>query len=95
MQELENADEKQRKAAEMTVRWDLKLTVTNKIGNFLHRNAFIGLLILSETGLLIFRSVADPRNSGISAKSREIPKKTRNTAKSARNISKYMSAKHI
>ena len=26
---------------------------------------------------------------------REIPQKTRNTAKSARNISKYMSAKHI
>ena len=26
---------------------------------------------------------------------REIPKKTRNTAKSARNISKYVSAKHI
>ena len=47
------------------------------------------------TGLLIFRAVADPRNSGISAKSREIPKKTRNTAKSARNISKYISAKHI
>ena len=47
------------------------------------------------TGLLIFRAVADPQNSGISAKSREIPQKTRNTAKSARNISKYMSAKHI
>ena len=31
-------------------------------------------------GLLIIRAVADPRNSGISAKSREIPKKTRNTA---------------
>ena len=45
--------------------------------------------------LLIFRAVADPRNSAISAKSREIPKKTRNTAKSAGNISKYMSAKHI
>ena len=29
------------------------------------------------------------------AKSREIPQKTRNTAKSAGNISKYMSAKHI
>ena len=49
----------------------------------------------NKSGLLIFRAVADPRNSGISAKSREIPKKTRNTAKSARNISKYMSAKHI
>ena len=48
-----------------------------------------------ETGLLIFRAVADPQNSGISAKSCEIPKKTRNTAKSARNISKYISAKHI
>ena len=48
-----------------------------------------------KTGLLIFRAVADPRNSGISAKSREIPQKTRNTAKSAWNISKYMSAKHI
>ena len=46
-------------------------------------------------GLLIFRTVADPRNSGISTKSPEIPKKTRNTTKSARNIAKYMSAKHI
>ena len=50
MQELENADEKQRKAAEMTVCWDLKLTVTNKIGNFIHRNAVIGLLILRLVG---------------------------------------------
>ena len=49
----------------------------------------------NQTGLLIFRAVADSRNSGISAKSRKIPQKTRNTAKSARNISKYMSAKHI
>ena len=48
-----------------------------------------------HSGLLIFRAVADPRNSGISTKSREIPPKKRNTAKSARNISKYMSAKHI
>ena len=38
-----------------------------------------------STGLLIFHTVADPRNSP----------QTRNTAKSARNISKYMSAKHI
>ena len=36
------------------------------------------------TGLLIIRTVADPRNSGFSTKSREIPKKTQNTAKSAR-----------
>ena len=47
------------------------------------------------SGLLIFRAVTDPRSSGISAKSCEIPPKTRNTAKSARNISQYMSAKHI
>ena len=53
------------------------------------------LSMMLKTGLLIFRAVADPRNSGISAKSREIPPKTRNTAKSAGNISKYMSAKHI
>ena len=50
---------------------------------------------LQYSGLLIFRVVADLPNSGISAKSREIPQKTRNTAKSARNISKNMSAKHI
>ena len=48
-----------------------------------------------KTGLLIFRAVADPRNSGISAKSRKIPPKTRNTAKSAKNISKYLLAKRI
>ena len=48
------------------------------------------------SGLLIFRAVVDLQNSGFSAKSRKIPKKKpRNTAKSARNISKYMSAKHI
>ena len=45
--------------------------------------------------LLIFHAVADLRNSSISAKSREIRKKTRFTAKSARNISKCVSAKHI
>ena len=31
------------------------------------------LLQVISSGLLIFRAVADPRNSGISAKSREIP----------------------
>ena len=30
---------------------------------------------LLQSGLLIFRAVADPRNSGISAKSREIRQK--------------------
>ena len=58
---------------------------------FMDGNVYVDI----KTGLLIFRAVADPRNSGISAKSREIPKTTRNTAKYARNISKYMSAKHI
>ena len=48
MQELENVDEKQRKAAELTVRWNLKITVTNKIGHFFQGKAVSGLLILSE-----------------------------------------------
>ena len=56
---------------------------------------FVGHGCAPKTGLLIFGTVVDPRNSGISAKSRKIPQKTRNTAKSARNISKYTSAKHI
>ena len=72
----------------------LTITICNKITvNAGERVQCILQILLS--GLLIFRAVADPRNSGISAKSREIPKKTRNTAKSARNISDYMSAKHI
>ena len=48
-----------------------------------------------ETGLLIFRAVAEPRNSGKSAKSREIHKNTKNTAKFGRNLIKYMSVQHI
>ena len=51
------------------------------------------MVILS--GLLIFRTVAEPRNSGISAESREIHKKTRNTAKFVKNPTKYMSVQHI
>ena len=46
-------------------------------------------------GLLIFRAVAEPRNSGFSAKSRVIHKNTGNTAKFARNPTKYMSVQHI
>ena len=46
------------------------------------------------TGLLIFRTVAEPRISSKSAKSREIHKNTQNPAKFARNLTKYMSA-HI
>ena len=62
---------------------DVKVKVFNSLGDILY------------SGLLIFRAVADLRNSGFSAKSREIHKKTWNTTKSARSISKYMSAKHI
>ena len=47
------------------------------------------------SGLLIFRAVAEPRISSKSATSREIHKNTRNPAKFARNLSKYMSAQHI
>ena len=39
-----------------------------------------------ETGLLIFCAVAEPRNSGKSAKSRGIHKNTKNTAKFGRNL---------
>ena len=46
-------------------------------------------------GLLIFRAVAEPRISSKSAKSREIHKNTRNPAKFARKLTKYMSARHI
>ena len=47
------------------------------------------------TGLLIFRVVAEPRISTKSAKSRENHQNTRNPAKSARNLTKYMSAQYI
>ena len=55
--------------------------------------AFLALFL--ETGLLIFRAVADPRISSKSEKSREIHKNTGNPAKFARNLTKYMSAQHI
>ena len=45
--------------------------------------------------LLIFRAVAEPRISTKSAKFREIHQNTRNPAKSARNLTKYMSAQYI
>ena len=47
------------------------------------------------TGLLIFRAVAEPWISSKSAKSREIYKNTRNPAKFTRNLTKYISARHI
>ena len=51
--------------------------------------------IINETGLLIFRVVAEPRNLGKSAKSREIHKDTKNASKFSRNLIKYMSVQHI
>ena len=53
------------------------------------------ITFLSLTGLLIFRAVAEPRNSGISAKSREIHKNIKNTTKFGRNLIEYMSVQHI
>ena len=47
------------------------------------------------SGLLIFRTVTEPRNSGKSMKSREIHKNTQNTAKFGRNLIKYMSVQHF
>ena len=47
------------------------------------------------TGILIFRVVAEPRNSGKSAKSREIHNNTQNAAKFSKNLIKYMSVQHI
>ena len=52
--------------------------------------------LVETSGLLIFfHSVAEPRNSGKSAKSRKIHKNTKNTAKFGRNLIKYMSVQHI
>ena len=50
---------------------------------------------LYMTGLLIFHVVAEPRNSGKSAKSCEIHKNMQNTAKFGRNLIKYMSVQHF
>ena len=47
------------------------------------------------SGLLIFRAVAELRISTKSAKSCEIHQNTRNPAKFARNLTKYMSAQYI
>ena len=45
--------------------------------------------VLGRSGLLIFRAVAEPGNSGKSAKSREIHKNAKNTAKFRRNLIRY------
>ena len=48
-----------------------------------------------NSGLLIFRVVAESRNSGKSLKSREIHKNTQNTSKFGRNLIKYMSVQQF
>ena len=51
--------------------------------------------VLGRSGLLIFRAVAEPRNSGKSAKSHEIHKNAKNTTKFGRNLIRYMSVQLI
>ena len=51
---------------------------------------YICFRLSNYTGLLIFGVVAEPQNSGKSAKSRKIHKNTQNTAKFGRNLIKYM-----
>ena len=53
------------------------------------------LFFVILAGLLIFRTVAEPRISSKSAKSHEIHKNMRNPAKFAKNLTKYMSPQHI
>ena len=51
--------------------------------------------VIASTGLLIFRAVAEPRNSGKSSKSHKIHKNTQNAIKFGRNRIKYMSVKQF
>ena len=51
--------------------------------------------VIASTGLLIFRAVAELRNSGKSSKSHKIHKNTQNATKFGRNRIKYMSVKHF
>lgn len=50
---------------------------------------------LCLAGLPIFNMVADPQNSGKSAKFPPPPEKKEKNAKFTRNITKYLLAKHI
>ena len=61
------------------------------IAFFVHFNHFIDLEIRASD---ISRGLG-AANSGKSAKSREIHKNTKNTAKFGRNLIKYMSVQHI
>ena len=75
-------------------KYNKKTTLQNDLNyRYAHYNDTGNMLNLS--GLLIFRVVAEPRNCGKSAKSREIHKNTKNTAKFGRNLIKYMSVQHI
>ena len=74
--------------------------LTNKLKNLYHNVylAFFGRKFISDliqSGLLMFCTVAEPRNSGKSAKSREIHKNTQNTVKFGRNLIKYMSVQQF
>ena len=78
--------------------WPSRSTLVTDLKNiFLMYSPGLKLTItfLSLTGLLIFRAVAEPWNSGISAKSCKIHKNMKNTAKFGRNLIKYMSVQHI
>ena len=50
---------------------------------------------VKKPGLLMFCAVAEPRNSGKSAKSREINRNTQNTAKFGRSLIKYISVQQF
>ena len=69
----------------------LSATLENFVMFLRHLVVHFAFLIV---GHLIFRVVAEPRNSGKSAKSPEIHKSTKNTAKFGRNLIKYMSVQH-
>ena len=62
---------------------------------FVYIQAKLPVKINLNSGLLIFRAVAESRNSGKSAKSREIHKNTQNTSKFGRNLIKYMSVQQF
>ena len=55
----------------------------------------VDINVIASTGLLIFRAVAEPQNSGNSSKSHKIHKNTQNATKFGRNRIKYMSVKHF
>ena len=77
------------------VNWECVIFLPSRRAKPLQKNIQFFFWHFFYPGLLIFRAVAEPRISSKSAKSREIHKNTRNPAKFARNLTKYMSEKHI